>query len=150
MVTNFEDAIRFAIEQEIKAAELYEKYAGIVTGVGTKKMLEDMADMERGHEAKLKAFKETNYDTLARIGDIPDLHVSDYLVEKDLNENSSIQDVFIFTMKAEQKAYELYSKLAAIELDLEKTHLFEELAEEEKQHKYSLEKEYESEILQEN
>lgn len=150
MATHFEDLVQFAIEQEIDAAELYEKYAVIVKDRGTKRLLEEMAVMEREHEQRLKKFKETSRDLFVRIGEVPDMHISDYLVEKELTENSSIQDVFIFAMKAEQKAYELYSRLSIIEPDLDKLHLFEELAEEEKKHKLDLETEYENIFMKDN
>ena len=150
MSESFTDVITFAIGQEIEAAELYEKYAQVVKDRGAQMMLEEMAQMERGHEQKLKKFLETGQKELAAFGEIADLHVSDYLVEKELTEESSIQDVFVFAMKAEEKAYALYIRLAALEADTDKLMLFAELAEEEKKHKYNLEQEYEREILREN
>ncbi len=150
MATLIEDCIQFAIEQEVKAAELYEKYAEIAKDHGTRQMLNSMALMERGHEQKLKNFIETGSDLLATFGEIPDLHVSDYLVASELTEESSLQDVFIFAMKNEQKAYDLYIDLAATEPDSDKLILFAELAEEEKKHKHDLEMEYEREVLREN
>ena len=147
MGTQVEEIIKFAIGEEIKAAELYEKYAAIIQDAGAKRMLEEMALMERGHERKLRNFEETGRDTLAKIGEIPDLQISDFLVEKELTEDSSIQDVFIFAMKAEQKAFELYTKLAELEVSTGTVRLFRELAEEERKHKLDLEGEYEKEYM---
>ena len=147
MGTRIEDIILFAIEEEIKAAELYGKHAAIVKDAGAKRMLEEMALMERGHEQKLKKFKETEIDTLAKIGEVPDLQISDFLVEKKLTEDSSVQDVFIVAMKAEQKAFQLYTRLAELEVSTDTLRLFRELAEEERKHKLDLESEYEKEYM---
>ena len=147
MGTRIEEIIKFAIGEEIKAAELYEKSAKVVKETGAQRMLEEMALMERGHELKLKKFEETGGDTLARIGDVADLQISDFLVEKELSEGSSIQDVFIFAMKAEQKAFELYTRLAGLEVTTDSVGLFMELAEEERKHKMDLESEYEKEYM---
>jgi len=147
MGTRIEDIIKFAMGEEIKAAELYEKYAKIVKEPGAQRMLDDMALMERGHEQKLRKFEKTGADTLAKIGEVADLQISDFLVEKELTEDSSIQDVFIFAMKAEQKAFELYTRLAELEVSTDTVRLFRELAEEERKHKLDLESEYEKEYM---
>lgn len=147
MGTRFEEIIKFAIGEEIKAAELYEKYAPVVKEPGAQRMLEEMALMERGHEQKLRNFEGTGKDTLSKIGEVQDLQISDFLVEKELTGESSIQDVFIFAMKAEQKAFELYTKLAELEVGTDTVKLFRELAEEERKHKLDLESEYEKEYM---
>lgn len=147
MGTRVEEIFKFAIGEEIKAAELYEKNAAIIQDAGAQRMLEEMALMERGHEQKLRKFEETGKDTLVKIGEVPDLQISDFLVEKELTEDSSIQDVFIFAMKAEQKAFELYTRLAGLEVSTDTVRLFRELAEEERKHKLDLESEYEKEYM---
>jgi rubrerythrin len=144
-----ENVVQFAIEQEIKAAELYEKYAARIQDRGARKMLEEMALMERGHEKKLKMFLSSGKDLYSIKGVVPDIHISDFLVEKPLHDESSIQDVFIVAMKAEGNACALYSRFAAMALHEEHTALFLQLAEEEKKHKYDLEQEYEREVLRE-
>ena len=147
MGTRVEEIIKFAIGEEIKAAELYEKYAKIIKEPGAEQLLNAMSFMERGHEQKLRKLEETGSDTLAKIGEVSDLQISDFLVEKELTEESSLQDVFIFAMKAEQKAFELYTRLAELEISTDTVRLFRELAEEERKHKLDLESEYEKEYM---
>ncbi len=147
MGTMIQEAIKFAMGEEIKAAELYEKYAKYARSQASRRLLEDMAKMEWGHETKLRRFLETGKDSLARIGEVPNLKIADYLVETKLTETSSIQDVFIFAMKAEQKAFELYTRLADLEPTVDTIRLFRELAQEEKKHKNDLEREYETVIM---
>jgi rubrerythrin len=147
MGTLINEIIKFAMGEEIKAAELYEKYAKTVKSQASRRLLEDMAKMEWGHETKLRRFLETGKNSLAKIGEVPNLKISDFLVGTKLTENSSIQDVFIFAMKAEQKAYELYSRLADLEPTVDTIRIFRELAQEEKKHKNDLEHEYETVIM---
>ena len=68
---------------------------------------------------------------------------------RNLVEDSSIEDVYVFAMKAEQKAYELYSELAGLELEEKAKAMFAALAAEEKKHKEGLEVEYEKECMRE-
>ena len=147
MGTMINEIIKFAMGEEIKAAELYEKYAKFVRSQASRRLLEDMAKMEWGHETKLRRILETGKDSLAKIGEVQNLKIADFLVETKLTENSSIQDVFIFAMKAEQKACELYTRLAELEPTVDTIRLFRELAQEEKKHKNDLEREYETVIM---
>ena len=145
----FQDFIQFAIDNEIEAAQLYETNAAKVKSASAKAMLEDMAAMERGHEKKLTDFKQTGTAFFSKIGVIENMHINDYMLAPELNEESSIQDVFVFAMKAEQKACELYTKLRSLETDAHTQKLFATLADEEKKHKHDLEAEYEKEFMQE-
>lgn len=150
MATGFEDFIQFAIEQEQAAAELYAKYSARVQDRATKEMLNSMAEMERGHETKLKSLKQSGTSTFPEPAKITDIQLSDFMTEPSLNEDSDIQDVFVFAMKAEQKAYELYTRLAQMEVDAGTKELFEFLAADEKKHKYDLETTYEDIFMKEN
>ncbi len=147
--TDFEEIIDFAIEEEIKAYKLYEETAQKVNDNRLTPLLKDVASMERGHEAKLRAFKAGKP---VKVGSekIQDLKIGDYLVDVELNENSSIQDIMIFAIKAEMKAYELYINLEKLYAEQEEKALFIQLANEELQHKNSLEKAYDDEIYKEN
>ncbi len=154
MAEHFEDFIKFAIGEEKAAGETYTKYSEIVESASTKELLKSMAAMERGHEAKLKKILEkgegTEGPSLSKPGTVIDMSISDYMVTPGITEDSDVQDVFIFSMKAEEKAYNLYSKLAAMDLEPETKSLLESLAAEEKKHKLDLESEYESAFMKEN
>ncbi len=150
MAEKLSAVIEFAIQNEINAAELYEKYAGVVESEASSKVLSDMAKMERGHEARLKSFKATGESSMTDADTVVDLQISDYLVDIELTESSTLQDVFIYSMKAEEKAYELYTKLCSAEGACEPGDLFSVLANEEKRHKLDLESEYEKLFMKEN
>jgi len=148
--SRFKDFLTLAIEKEIEAATLYEKYARIAAPPSSKKLLADMALMERGHEKKLKDFLKTGTAYFSKIGVIDDLHISDFMTQPVLKEDSPLADVFVFAMKEEQRAYDLYSRLGALEQEGAVKQLFMALADEEKKHKHDLEVEYEKEFMQEN
>jgi rubrerythrin len=150
MGTHFEDFITFAIEQEVKAATLYEKYAGIVESRTARQLLGDMAAMERGHEAKLTEFKSNGRMLISKLGVIADLHIAEFLVDTVIGPTSTVEEVFVFAMKAEEKAATLYARLAALEESGVAKTLFSSLAGEEKKHKYDLEQEYERMFMIEN
>lgn len=154
MAEHFEDFIKFAIKEEQAAYEMYDKYSEVVGSASTKEVLKSMAAMERGHELKLKKILEKGESventSLPKPGTVLDMSISDYMVTPGITENSDIQDVFIFAMKAEEKAFNLYTKLAGLDMDAETKTLLESLAAEEKKHKLDLESEYESAFMKEN
>ena len=141
--------IDFAIEEEIKARKLYSDTAGKAGNPSLKALLENLANMEKEHEAKLKAFKE---DRAVEIGEkkIEDLKIGDYLVDVDINESSSIQDILIFAIKCEKKAHDLYMTVRDNYVGTDDRDLFEALAKEEMTHKNDLEKAYDDEVYKEN
>ncbi len=150
MSEQFKNLVEFAIRQEQAAAELYEKYAVLVNSRSAKIILESMAAMEQGHEARLKKMLEEEENFLPKPGSVDDVHISDFVVAPTLTENSDIQDVFIFAIKSEEMAANLYTKLAEVQASEEGQELFRSLAEEEKKHKFDLETEYESAFMSEN
>ena len=148
--TRFEDFLEFAIKNEIEAAQVYEKYAAICAFPAQKQLLGKMAIMERNHEASLKKVREGGIGTLPGKTIPADLHLSDYLVESDLSHESSIEDVLVFSIKAEQKAFDLYTALAELEEEPLTKALLTKLAGEEKKHKFDLESQFEKGFLREN
>lgn len=146
--TKFAAVIEFAISKEQEAAGLYEQYYEIVQSAAGKTLLKEMARMEREHERILKEIIERGIDRLALPQDkIEDLHVSDYLVDVELRNDSPIEDVFIFAIKAEQKAADLYARLAEFQADPQTKALFQRLTNEEKKHKRDLEDQYDQGVV---
>lgn len=146
----FEEFLSFAIRNEVEAATLYEKYAGIVQSRGARRMLQELAEMERRHEKILRELSRGGDVTLGAQRPLSDMKIADFMVSGTLREDSSLEDAMAFAMKAEQKAYLLYSKLAELETDTRTRQLFADLASEELSHKHNLESEYDRMIMGEN
>jgi rubrerythrin len=147
--SNVEEIIQFAIEEEKKAAALYEQTAEKVNDKSLSPLLKDLATMEKGHEAKLKGFLKGKVPSIGSTA-VQDLKIGDYLVDVEINENSTIQDVLVFSIKAEMKANELYTNLAKLYDNPEEKDLFLNLANEESGHKNELEKAYDDYVYKEN
>ena len=110
------DFIQFAIANEQKAAELYEKYSEIVEPDSTKGLLKFMADMEKSHEARLKELYENKTDL--DLDKPVEVELSTFEVSSKIDENSSIYEVFNYAIEAEQKAHDLYERLADLDFDI--------------------------------
>jgi rubrerythrin len=143
------DIIDFAIAEEVKAYTMYEAAMQKTKDQAGQSMLKELANMERGHEAKLKALKEGK-DVEFDDKRVEDLKISDYMDTVDLKDDSGFQEVLVFAMKAEKKAYELYLNMSQFYMRKEKGDLLVNLANEELKHKNMLERYYDDNIYVEN
>ena len=143
---DFRDVIQFALEKEKEAVAFYEKCGELTTRSGMKKAFSEMADEEKKHVRMLENFKPEHVDK-GRLREIPDLKISDYLVDKDFSPEMSYQDLLILAMKREEKSHDLYEGLAREGGDPSVVKLFQLLAQEELKHKNRLEKEYDEVIM---
>jgi len=148
--TRFEDFLDFAILNESEAARLYETSAGVCNLPVQKQLLEKMAAMERGHEMALKKIREGGSSSLLGRKTGIDLTLAEFMVPVTLTPDSPLEDVLIFSIKAEQKAFELYHHLEELEEDPATKSLLQKLAGEEKKHKADLEALFEKKFMNEN
>ena len=140
-----DEVLDFAIKGEEEAIELYRSLAGKVEKPWMKKIFEDFAKEEEGHQAKLLRVKDGK--TLAHAEKkVLDLKIGDYLVEVDPTPDITYQDALILAMKREKVAYALYTNLANAVEEQDLKDLFMALAREEANHKLRFETEYEEKI----
>lgn len=149
MSENIDTLIDFAIDEEKKAFKLYSETAEKTDNPELASILKNMAKMERGHAARLQAFKEGKIEYIGK-SQATDLKIGDYLADVELSEDSSVPEVIIFAIKAEKNAHDLYLSLAESFEDKEEKILFQALAAEELRHKADLEKIYDEEYYTEN
>ena len=148
-MTNVDEILDFAIQNEQDAVDLYTKLAATAKSAAIKKAFEQFAGEEAGHRKRLEEVKNGKR-LLGSAKAIQDLKIGDYLVETKLGDDPDYQDVLIFAMHQEKAAFRLYSDLAAKTDDGELQKLFLELAQEEAKHKLRFEVEYDENILAEN
>jgi rubrerythrin len=148
--SRFEDFLQFAIEQEREAAALYHRQSELVESRTARELLKEMAAMEKEHERILLSVAQDGESEFSRLDDMTDMRLADFIVDAKLTAQSSIEDVFLFSIKAEQKAVNLYSRLAELELEPKTRQLFERLVKEEQKHKLDLESEFERGFMWEN
>lgn len=145
----FKEMVEFAIRQEQEAVEFYTELAGKVAEPHVKETLLDFANQERGHKAKLQAVLDGRKPELVR-KNVPDLKISDYLVEVDPTSELSFQGALIIAMKKEKSAYRMYQDMANACDDAQLRDLFLYLANEEATHKLNFEVQYDDLIYKEN
>ncbi|MEN8007936.1 MAG: ferritin family protein [Candidatus Krumholzibacteriota bacterium] len=144
-----EEAVDFAIGQEIKAANFYREFAARATHAGVKAMCLEMAAEEDRHKEMLENLKAGLPSGLATER-VTDLKISDYLRSFRLDPAADQQDLLIAAMKSESKAEKLYLDLAALCTLPEVKEVLLRLAAEEGAHKDRFEKEYDDNILGSN
>ncbi len=144
------ELIQFAIKKEKEAYKLYFGFAKKTENPAAKKLLEELAEEELGHKKILQNLSETESILNFQIKPVQDLKLSDHLVGHTIDENSDMQAVLIYAMKAEKVAFELYTKMAEAALDDQNISLFQKLAQMELSHKNRLETLYEDTFYTDN
>jgi rubrerythrin len=145
----FEEIINFAIEREKEAVKFYHDLQNLVTFKSKKDMLHEFELMEQGHIVILENIRSQAIEEI-KIPEVENLAISDFIVESKPDADMSYQDLLITAMKKEEKAQQLYSKLAHESTDGSIQKLFLKLASEEAKHKLYFEKIYDDDILKEN
>lgn len=144
--SSFKDVIQFAIEREEEAYQGYGDMSEKSEIPGIKELLLELQAEEKKHKELLQNITTEKIAELEK-QNILNLKISDYLVEEPASQDMTFQDLLIFAAKKEQKAVELYSRLAEKANEEELKKLFEFLVDQEKSHKYKLEVKYEEHVL---
>jgi rubrerythrin len=142
----FMEIVQFAIQREIESVNFYDEAKKIVKHSGTRELFSDFAKQEKGHKKKLEEVQSGKI-VLGRIEKVPNLQISDYLVDIDFRPDLSYADILRVAMKMEERSLKLYTDLRETAKDKEIEKLFEFLSSQEAKHKYRLEKIYDEEIL---
>ncbi len=140
------DVLDFAIDQEQEAADFYAKLSSQVEHESMREALSGFAEEELRHKAKLLAIKETGASKLVSRQSVPDLKVSDYVVDVDTASEIGYVDALVVAMKMEKKAFQLYTDMAALTEDEGIRQSLLALANEEAKHKLHFEIKYDDSI----
>lgn len=146
---SLEQSLKYAIEQEESAANLYRHLAKNAKTVQAKEEFLNLVKMEEGHKKSLESFSFESYDKRTKNEVYFNLGTTDSLVEptnKKLSE-LSFTDSLILAAKRENAAILMYKKFAEIyTADDKLREFFLNMVEEESRHKYDLESKYEDVI----
>jgi rubrerythrin len=142
----FEEIIKFAIEREIESMNFYAKALNLVKHSGTRELFLDFVKQEEGHKIKLEEVLAGKI-VLGKIEKIPNLKISDYLVEAELKSDISYAEILRIAMKREERSVKLYTDLNEKNENENLKNLFIFLIQEESKHKYYIEKLYDDEVL---
>ena len=147
MAMTFAELVKLGVEKESQAEAFYRHWASKLENPGAKALLSDLAEQEVKHRVFFENLKETDIQQ-DQAPKVLDLHMSDYLVSREISEDSSTQDVLISAIHREANAIKFFTDLAAQGGKMRST--FENLAAEEKKHKLRLETFYDEYILTED
>ncbi len=142
----FMEIIQFAIQREIESMDFYTKATKIVKHSGTRELFLDFVKQEEGHKKKLEEV-QTGKIVLGKIEKVPNLKISDYLIEAELKPDISYADILRIAMKREERSVKLYTDLNEKNENENLKNLFTFLIQEEGKHKYYIEKIYDDEVL---
>jgi len=142
----FQEIIRFAMDKESRANQFYLSASQVAKHSGAKELFLDLAKEEEGHRRLLENL-DMEKVSQSRIEKVPDLMISDYLMEIEFKPDLSYAEILRVAMKMEERSLKLYEDMKEKNTDEEIKKLFTFLANEEAKHKYRLEKIYDEEVL---
>jgi rubrerythrin len=144
---SFEEIIGFAIEKEKEAAAFYTELAKQTSFAGVRKFLEEMAREETNHQMMLENL-EKNKKALEeyKFNWVPDMKISDYMVNLKYRDGMAYTDILRLVMKREEQALRIYNDLQKKTKNPEHIKLFKMLSQEEAKHKLFFETLYDDEV----
>ena len=144
--SSFQEVVQFAIDKEKDAQTFYRSAASLSQYPGISPLFLEMAEEEGKHQKLLEELPDSS--TLPESSKpVPDLKISDYLVDLKFHNEMKYQDVMILAMKNEEKSLKFYRAWETKVEDPGMKKLFSFLADEEAKHKYRLESIYDEKIL---
>jgi rubrerythrin len=146
-----ESILTRAMALEEEAYALYANAALVAQSDPIRGRLEELAQIELAHKAKLQEVMSGNVRWAIRRSKaepVADLRLSDHLVSGSLDPDADFQDVLLFAARRERGAHDFYVAMGELVADPLHKSLFEMLATEELRHKYLLEKTYEEVVYQ--
>ncbi|HCX73602.1 MAG TPA: hypothetical protein DHM37_07785 [Candidatus Cloacimonas sp.] len=146
----FNEIINFAVARERDAVEFYQDLQKKAKFKAQKEMLKELENMEKGHIITLNKLRKKGFAIVSEKKEVPDLKISNYIVNVATSENMTYQDILIVAMKREEASKNLYTDLAARLESREAQQVFQRLAQEEASHKLKFEKLYDEQVLKDN
>jgi rubrerythrin len=148
-IQEFDEILEFAIDREKEAVQFYYDLQQKAQFAGQKVFLKELESMEMGHIIIIENMRLKKPAEL-EIKQVPNLHISEYLVS-DVNDlDLTYQNILIKAMKREEMSVKLYTEMSNKFTDSELSRLFARLASEEAGHKLKFEKLYDEWISQGN
>ncbi|HKL81191.1 MAG TPA: ferritin family protein [Desulfobacter sp.] len=138
-----DEILEFAIDREKEAVKFYASFAQEAPSEALKQTFIDFSKEEEKHVALLSDISgnKAKIDSY-EFKRIPDLKISDYMLEIEYKKGMPMPEVLKLAMKREEKSVQLYQDLGNQTDNAEAKKLFEILVQEESKHKLGLESMY--------
>lgn len=146
-----EKVLEIGAQMELESYTLYSETAEKANYPGAKKMLQELAQDEKRHrEYFIKGLKDpSNLKMRTTRDNIPDLKITDQLVDVALDPKADYPQILIYAAKREKITHDFYVQIARKFKGTELSEFLNNFAKEELRHKYLLEKEYDDVVLYE-
>ncbi|MGA1846411.1 ferritin family protein [Deferribacter abyssi] len=146
-------ALEDALDKEQKAHDFYMKLCELITDLGAKSIIKELAEEEIKHKEMIKTAIETG--KIEHIGPetkfyTTDLGIAQMVLPQVITEDLSVQDVLRIAMKHEDNSRVFYEKLAEKFKGTETEDFFKRMAIEEATHRNKIQNIYDDIIYEEN
>lgn len=151
MIDELTELLDIAMDRELVSQAFYIAGQKKTQDSGAIQLMTELAGQELKHYEWIKHYKDTHptaKDWSPK--SVPDLMISEYLIDTKIPEEAGLQDVITAAMKREQYSVEFYSKLEKIMNSQSGKRLCERLNREERKHKMKLETFYDGLFNKEN
>jgi rubrerythrin len=143
-----DDVIKFAVEREETAYQLYKRAAELSTSIASRKMFEELAEEEATHKdvfSKIDVEKAEQH----KLCTLPESSIAKYLADIPFRADLTYSEILAFALKTEENAYQLYKAAAGMTDDPKLQKVLMNLADVELGHRRRLEVIYEERVLTE-
>ncbi|MCP4116423.1 MAG: ferritin family protein [Desulfobacteraceae bacterium] len=140
---SMDEILAYAIEKEEEAVAFYTELSEKKGFASVKETFKNFADEEKKHVTLLQGLSQDASKVEAyEVKNIPDLKISDYMVEIEYSEGMLMPEILRLAMKREEQAVKLYKDLGDKSPTPELQKIFQILVQEESKHKLALETMY--------
>jgi rubrerythrin len=143
-----DEVIKFAIEREETAYNLYKRAEELSTTIAAKKMFAELAAEEATHRdvfSKIDVNKAENH----KLCTLPEASIAKYLTDVPFRADMTYPEILTFALKTEESAYQLYKAAAGMTDDPNLQKVLMNFADVELGHRRKLEVIYEERVLTE-
>lgn len=143
-----DDVIKFAVEREETAYQLYKRAAELSTSIASRKMFEELAEEEATHKdvfSKIDVEKAEQH----KLCTLPESSIAKYLADIPFRADLTYSEILAFALKTEENAYQLYKAAAGMTDDPKLQKVLMNFADVELGHRRRLEVIYEERVLTE-
>jgi len=143
-----DEVVKFAIEREESAYNLYKRAAELSTSISSRKMFEELAAEEATHKdvfTKIDGERAEQH----KLCTLPESSVAKYLADVPFRPDMCYNEILASALKTEENAYQLYKAAAGMTDDPKLQKVLMNFADVELGHRRKIEAIYEDRVLTE-
>lgn len=143
-----DDVVKFAVDREDTAYNLYKRAAELSTNISSKKMFEELAQEEAAHKDVFVKIDEDKAES-HKLCTLPESSIAKYLADVPFRVDLTYSEILAYALKTEENAYQLYKAAAGMTDDPRLQKVLMNFADVELGHRRKIEAIYEERVLTE-